>query len=151
MSGVLLAAVPTAEIALTATTTRTVLQLVAAAQHRVKVSGWGIAFDGTSTTAEPVQVEVVRQTSAGTMTALTIVKINESDAETIQTTAQHSATSTEPTTTDIIDAMEVHPQQGFEKLLPLGQEFIIKGGNRLAIRCTAPANVNCRPKFFLEE
>ncbi len=137
----------TNEIALTAATAKTVIQLVAAANHRVIMTGWGVFFDGTAPTAEPVQVEIVRETTAGTMSALTPTKGNSADDETLQTTAQHTAT-VEPTVTDTIDAIEVHPQQGYEKV---DCYFPIPGGTRIGIRCTAPAAVNVRAKFFFEE
>ena len=82
----------TAEIALTAATAKTIMQLVAASNHRVKLLEWGVYFDGTSTTAEPVQVRLLRQTTAGTMSSLTPTKNDDSLAETLQTTAQHTAT-----------------------------------------------------------
>src|SRR4051812_36005515 len=90
----------TAEIALSAATARTVLQLVAATNHRVKILSWGVYFDGISATAEPVQVRLLRQTTAGTMSALTPTKGDESITDTLLTTAQHTATI-EPTNTEI--------------------------------------------------
>lgn len=131
----------TAEVALAAATAKTVLQLVAAANHRVQVLEWSVAFDGTSTTAEPVLVELLRQTTAGTMSALTPVKMDDSLSETLQTTAQHTATA-EPTAGDVLRRIEVHPQQGFVQEFGLGNEIIVGGGDRVGIRCTAPAVVN---------
>ena len=43
-----------------ASTLKTVLQVVAAANHRVVVKGWGVSFQGTSATDAPVLVSVVR-------------------------------------------------------------------------------------------
>jgi len=146
MARIFFQAIPTAEIALTAATVRTVVQVLAPTNHRIAVIGWGVSFDGVAVTNEPVQVELVRQTAAGTMTALTLTQ-SKPVAETILSSASHSATSTEPTTTDILDVMEVHPQGGFEKAC----DFEIAGGGRVAIRCTAPAGVNVRPKLFCEE
>lgn len=140
----------TAEIALAAATAKTVLQLVAATNHRVKVLGFGIYFDGVSTTAEPVQVRILRQTTAGTMTALTTFKRDDSIADTLLTTAQHTATA-EPTAGDLIEAREVHPQQGWEVWYPQGSELIVGGGDRVGIEATAPATVNCRAQFIFEE
>lgn len=140
----------TAEIALAAATAKTVLQLVAAANHRVKVLGFHIAFDGVSTTAEPVQIRIVRQTTAGTMTALTPVKRDDSIADTLLTTAQHTAT-VEPTIGDILEGRECHPQQGWEVWYPQGAEIIIGGGDRLGWEVTAPAVVNCRASAIFEE
>lgn len=142
--------VQNAEQALAAATAETILQIVAPTNHRVKVLGWGVFFDGTSVTAEPVQVELVRQSTVGTSSANTPVQLDDSLAETLQTTARDSFTA-EPTTGDIVDVVEVHPQQGYEKIYPLGQEVICGGGDRIGIRCTAPATVNARGKIIFEE
>jgi len=146
----LIGIVQTSEVALSAAAQKTVLQVVAPANQRLKVLSWGVFFDGTSVTEAPVEIVLQRQSTAGTMSALTPVKNDDSLAETIQTTAQHTATA-EPTSGDVIDVVEVHPQQGYEKLYPLGQEPIIGGGDRLAIRCTAPTGVNVRAKIVFEE
>lgn len=140
----------TAEVALSAATAKTVVQLVAAANHRVKILGWGVYFDGVSTTAEPVQVRFLRQTSAGTMTSLTPNKKDDSIADSLLTTAQHTATA-EPTAGDLIKAIEVHPQQGYEYTSPFGGEVIVGGGDRVGIECTAPAAVNVRAWIDFEE
>lgn len=140
----------TAEVALSAATAKTVLQLVAATNHRVRILGWGVFFDGVSATAEPVQVEVMIQTTAGTMSSLTPVKLDRSISDTLLTTAQHTATA-EPTASDVLDTIEVHPQQGYEKQFLPGQEIILVGAGKLGIKCTAPATVNVRAKFIFEE
>lgn len=139
----------TQEVALTAAVARTVLQIAAPANQRVRVERIGVFFDGTSATAEPVQVEVVRQTTAGTMSALA-PKATQPASESIQTQAQHSATI-EPTAADVVDAVEVHPQTGYEVVYPFGQEIIVPGGGRLGIVCTATAAVNVRAKLGFEE
>ena len=140
----------TPEVALVAATAKTVLQLVAPANHRLKVKSWGVFFDGTSATGEPVQVELMRQTTAGTMTALTLRKTDDSIAEALQATAQHSATA-EPTSGDLLMAAEVHPQSGFVESLPFGDEYIVGGSDRVGIVCTAPAGVNVRSFMRYEE
>lgn len=138
------------EQALGAATQETVLQLVAAANHRVKLLQWGVFFDGTSVSEAPVQVVLQRQSTAGTSSANTPVKIDDSLAETLQTTARDAFT-VEPTSGDILWAGEVHPQSGYSEILPLGQEIIIGGGDRIGIRCTAPAAVNARAFMKFEE
>ncbi len=148
MAGIL-AVAQTAEIALTAATAKTVLQLVAPANQRLKIKGWGVFFDGVSASAEPVQTRVLRQTTAGTMTSLTPVKLC-AGSETLQATAQHTATA-EPTAGDVLDVVEVHPQSGYEKMIPLDQNWDVPGGGRVGIECTAPAGVNVRAKIFFEE
>lgn len=138
------------EEALAAATAETVIQLVAAANHRVKILSWGVFFDGTSGTAEPVQVELARQTTAGTASALSLVKMDDSIADTLLTSAQQDFTA-EPTKGDVLQSINVHPQSGYEKIFPLGQEPIIGGGDRIGIICTAPATVNVRAMIVFEE
>ena len=140
----------TAEIALTAATAKTVLQITAPTNHRGKILSWGVYFDGTSSSAEPVQVRLLRQTTAGTMSALTPTKADNSLSETLLFTAQHTATA-EPTAGDLLEAKEVHPQGGYEKIYSAGQEKIIGGGGRVGIECTAPAGVNVRAEIHFEE
>lgn len=146
----LIGSVQIAEEALAAATAETIMQLVAPANHRVKLLRWGVFFDGTSVTAEPVQIRLLRQTTAGTASALTPVKMDDSVAETIQTSAQHDFTA-EPTAGDVLESYNVHPQQGIAMIYPLGQEPIIGGGDRLGIECNAPAAVNCRAYMVFEE
>jgi len=127
----------------------TVLQIAAPTNQRLKVLAVGVYFDGTSPTAEPVEVEVIRQTDAGTMSSLT-PKIRGCGSESVQSSAQHTAT-VEPTSGDVVDAFEVHPQTAYEVNYPVGQEVKVAGGGRVGIVCTAPADVNVRAKFVYEE
>lgn len=140
----------TAEIALVAATAKTVIQLLAPTNQRVKILGWGVFFDGTSVTGEPVQVRFLRQTTSGTMSALTSYKQVGGLSETIQTTATQNA-SAEPTPGDVLDVAEVHPQSSYEVKYPYGETPVINGGGRLGLECTAPAGVNVRAKIIFEE
>lgn len=118
------------------TTAATKLQLVAAANHRVKVPRISASFEGVVVTDSPILVSIYRQTDAGTASALTTKKDNSGDSETLQTTAQHTAT-VEPTTTDLLDSKLVHPQ-GRADFGP----FTIPGGGRIGVVVDAPNNVN---------
>jgi hypothetical protein len=140
----------TAEIALTAATAKTVIQIVAPANHRLKILAWGVYFDGTSVTAEPVLARLLRQTTAGTMSALTPTKQDDSIADSLLTTAQHTATA-EPTASDVLKRIEVHPQSGYEEQCPFSREYIVGGGDRVGVECTAPANVNVVAWIQFEE
>lgn len=139
-----------AEEALAAATIETMIQLIAAANHRVKILEWKVCFDGISNTDEPVEVTLERQTDAGTGAALTPVKLDDSIADTLLTTAQQDF-SAEPTSTDVLDLMEVHPQTSYEKQYRYGEEPIIGGGDRVGLRVKAPAIVNCRAYIKFEE
>jgi hypothetical protein len=125
------------EEALTAATAETVLQIVAAANHRVKITEYSISFKGTSATDTPVFCRILRQTGAGTSSAGTIAKDNPGDDETLQTTTRVDFTA-EPASDDaVIDEFEVHPQTGAKVFMPLGQEIIVAGGGRVGFKFTA--------------
>lgn len=140
----------TAAIA-TGTSAKTLLQLVAATNTRVLVNEWSIAFNGVSPSGEPIKVDVLRQTSAGTMSSLTIVKDPNLGSETLQTTAQHTAASGEPTSGDILATLYVHPQQSFVWQARFGEPIVINGGARLGLRVTAAASVSAVAAFKFEE
>ena len=148
MAGLLCIALTT-EVALAAATAKTIIQIIAPANHRLKIKRWGVFFDGISGTEEPVQVRLLRQTDAGTVSALTPVS-QVVATETVQTTAGHTAT-VEPTAGDILDMAEVHPQSGYEVIIPFDMPIEIPGGGRVGIECTAPAIVNVRAKIIFEE
>lgn len=139
----------TVSVALVAATAKTAVQILAVANHRVKVLGWGVYFDGVNPTAAPVRVRVLRQTTSGTMTALTPTQTSQR-TESLLTTASFNA-SAEPVAGDVIDSGLVHPQQGYEVKFTPGQELVIGGTGRLGIEVTAPAVVNVYAKIFFEE
>ena len=139
----------TGEVA-TGTSKKTILQIVAASNHRVLVKEFQISFKGVTNTDAPILVEVTRQSDAGTMSSLTLVKADESTDETLQTTAQHTAT-VEPTETAVVKSFEVHPQGSYTWQATFGDELMVKGGTRLAIAVTAGVTVNCVASMYIEE
>lgn len=150
MAGLLWTAKPTAEVSCPAATAKTVLQVTAPANQRLRIIGFGVYFDGTSVSAEPVNVKLVRQSSAGTMSSVTPTKSDDSLPETIQSTASVDA-SAEPTTGDVIKFINIHPQSGYEMASGVKDEDWIKGGGRVGIIVTAPASVNVIPWIKCEE
>lgn len=139
-----------ATVPLVAATAKTVVQLTAPANQRLKILGYGIYFDGTSTTAQPVEFRLMRQTSAGTGTAQAPVLEEKSLSETLQATGAVNF-SVEPTYGDVLKAGTVHPQAGYEYPAPFGQEDVVQGGGRIGIVCQAPAAVNIRGFVKYEE
>ena len=139
----------TAEIT-TGTSKITLLQIVAAANVRALVKEISVSFKGVTNTDAPILVQVHRQTSAGTMSALTLNKMNEGDDETLQTTGLHTATA-EPTTGAEVLGEEVHPQGGYTWQAPFGGEIVVKGGNRLGIAVTAAVSVSAKARIVFEE
>lgn len=138
------------EIALSAATAITVLQVVAPTNQRLALRSFSVSFDGVSPTAEPVQVELVKQSTAGTSTAATPVRDGDPGSETLQVTAVKNCT-VEPTTSDVLRRYEVHPQTGYERAFGPDEEIWIPGGTRLGMRCTAPAAVNVSGFMVTEE
>lgn len=134
----------------TGTSLKTLLQIIAASNHAVVIDEISVSFQGTSNTASPILVQVVRQTTAGTMTSLTLVKDPSDWDETIQTTAQHTA-SAEPTAGDVLIEEYVHPQTGYTWQAPFGKGIKMTGGTRLGISVTAGASVSATARVAGEE
>ncbi len=141
----------TAAITLTGATAKTIVQILAPTNQRVKVLGWRVSFAGNSGTAVPVVVRVLYQTTAGTMSALTPKKTQRPvGSETIQTTALHTAT-VEPSAGDVVKTYHIHPQTGIDRPFTPGEGIVLAGGERLGIECTAPVGVDVIGGFDCEE
>lgn len=140
MSGVGILAV-TAQVS-TGTSAKTIIQLIAASNHAILITEWSISFEGVSNTAAPIQVILMRQTTAGSMTGLTL-RFNPDDLdETPEASALHTASS-EPSSSDILDAQMVHPQTGYTLQFPFGEGIKIGGGDRVGIVVTAGSSIDC--------
>ena len=138
------------EVTLSAGVAKTVLQLATPANQNAAIRSFSVCADGTSGTAEPMAIELVTQTTAGTMTSVTPAK-DPGAPGTVQCTAGKNA-SAEPTTTDIVREYELHPQDGMERVFGgPGDEITVYGGSRIGLRITAPVGVNVRAFFSVEE
>lgn len=144
MAGVIFRA-NTGQVACTAATAKTVLQIVAASNHRVTNLFFLVSLEGTSATDAPAQIRILKQTTAGTSSALTLVKDCDTDDETLQTTAIHTAT-VEPTASDVKVTEFVHPQTARQ----FGP-FRIPGGQRMGVEVTVSANVDVVARAWGEE
>jgi len=139
------------DIALAASATKTIIQAKAAANQRVKCKGWSVNFKGISTTAEPIEVLLVFQTSDGTFTNTPTGQKTDSDHdETVQTVGKHTPTA-EPTLGNVVRRRTVHPQMSYAEY---GDKIaVMGGGDRLAIVCVTPAGTqpNVIGELLLEE
>ena len=70
--------------------------------------------------------------------------------ETFQTVVGTNA-SAEPTYSNYLKTLTVHPQLGYEYLAPMGQEIIVKGGGMLGFVVNAQAAVDVRGYVMFEE
>lgn len=134
----------------TGTSAKTLLQVIAATNHKVLIDELSVSFNGTSNTAAPILVQVIRQTSAGTMTSLTGVKDPDDFDETLQTTFQHTA-SAEPTSGDVLFEEYVHPQTGYTWQAGFGRAIQVGGGDRVGVVVTAGASVSATARVAGEE
>jgi hypothetical protein len=135
-------------------TQKTVVQITAPTNQRVKVLAYGFYFDGTVNSAVPVQIQIGRisTTTSTTYTSATPSPVEPECTETFQGTYQiQNSSVTEPTYTKIMKTFTVHPQLGYEYLAPLGQEDIVPGGGIMGINCNAPASVDVRGYVRIEE
>lgn len=130
--------------ALSAATPQTIVQLVSAATVRPQVTSITIAFDGTSSTAEPVDVFLVTQSTAGTASAGTVGKLDPA-APTAQTTSQITFTVEPAADSNEVWRAMIHPQGGlYEKNWAIGDPTAPKMAvsTRLGLKMNAPAAVN---------
>lgn len=134
-----------------AATPKTMLQLVAPADQRVKVKAWGIFCKGTVTTNTPLLVQLIRQTGAGTSSANTPAKKNEGIADGPRSTARDTFTVEPASDDEIVKTVDVHPQSGFNEYFPLGGELIVPSNGRLGIKVTAVNDVSVSCFFDFEE
>jgi len=127
------------------TTAKTVMNVTGSATADLEVTGIGIAFDGVTSTAEPVIVRIVRTTSPPTVTACT-EKAWHPPANTPIGAAGYNASGEGTKETVSLITTEVHPQGGsFVLSWPKGEGIVVPGvaNAGLSIECTAAASVNC--------
>lgn len=160
MAGVYIS-ITTGSVALVAATAQTVVQVIPAANQRVRVTEYELSFDGTNSANTPAQFRVMRQTGGTFSTTLTtgaagaagIAKLNDlySVAETIQTSAK-TASSAEPTYGEVLRWVTV-PVFGGTVVIPCppGQEDYAPGGSKLGVVLTAPQGVNAYTTVRCEE
>lgn len=128
------------DVALTAAATKTLWQLLTPADARAKVIEFGISFDGAAAAAA-IDVDLLRQTTAGTMTAGTEILWDPADGV-ASVQATHSA-SAEPTAGDILASWQVPPNGGVLVMqYPLGREPVVGLSGRMGLRAITPAGVS---------
>lgn len=141
------------EEALAAATAETVVRVGGATTVKAKIVEWGLAFDGTSATAEPVLVRLRRMSSDGTSSSATKALVTDPDQPSANCSSANSFTA-EPTKSDILVEIELHPQgdRHVDKF-PLGREPGLDNATTscIGIEVTAPAVVNVVGYIMWEE
>jgi len=135
----------TADVALTAATAKTVLNIIGAASKTFVVVEFSLSFDGVTANAEPVLVELCYsdQGTAGTSTAFTPLQIRGATRSCDETAAVNY--TAQNATLTVWKTWLVHPQTGITLQHPLGREpQQTVSSDAICLRCTAPATVNVR-------
>jgi hypothetical protein len=133
----------------TGTALKTLMELATASTARATLISWWVEFDGVSSTAVPIKVELARATAAITGTAVTEVKYKDW-APTPLAQALHTATA-EGTVGDILEKHFVHPQSGLLIQYPLGREPEVPVSGFIRVQVTAAASVNACVGMVWEE
>lgn len=139
----------TAEVALT-TALKTVLHLNVAANTRCAVRGFGVAFDGVSSTAGCAEVQLAIQSTSGTLTGATLYRLVRGTTEAFATSGSHTAT-VEPTNSDVLYSYNVNAMTGYERAFAQDEEIELSGGTRLGLLVRASSAVNCHAFIIGEE
>lgn len=135
----------------TGTTLKTLLQVATPSTTRIIVHGWGISFDGVTSTSTPITTVLTDVNVAATVTSLTPDKWESTQAQASLciggTSATGSNASAEGTITDarLLDAQLVHPQAGYSLWFPEKDRPVVEISRFLRIRVTAGTSVNAIP------
>jgi len=135
---------------LSAATAKSVLELGTSSSVRIMIKEWWVTFDGTSSTATPVKVEVGRFSAAVTTATSASEKMDLADG-TPATTAKHSTSTEGAGTADDIMFFRVPPTSGYHYIAPLGQELVMAVSTFWRMRLTAAATVNATFGVIWEE
>lgn len=129
--------------------TETLVQIVTGSTRAVRVKEWGVSFDGTSASATPILVDLLRQTTAGTSSSLTIVQSDPTAPAPISTALQDF--SAEPTAGDVLWSEYITPAGGFDRVqLPLGEEIVVDVSSRIGLRVVVPSGSNCNATAYIK-
>ena len=134
----------------TGTAVKTLLQIATPATCELRVSEWGISFDGFAAAA-PIKVELIDTNVAATVTAHVtagVTPLNDTGTVaskmTLGTTATGYTATAEGSITAarILDYQQIAPTGQFVKQWPLGLEPELAVSRFLRVRVTAAAAVN---------
>lgn len=141
-------------VALTAATTKTVLQVATPSTTDIRVLGWGVSFDSASA-AQPGWCQLISTAVAATVTSLTPDQWGNSQQPaslcvggTAATGYNASAEGTITGTPIVFDTQHVYPQSGYAVWFPAttaGNQPRVAPSAFLRVRCKFPAGVNVIP------
>lgn len=139
---------------------KTIVQIKAPTNQRVRLKGLGVYFDGVNSGATPIELRLLKQTTPGAgLLAATPTTIEPELSEIVQSSAQLGVSTgenpTEPTAGPIYRTFSIPAFMGvYECKEPFLEEIIIGGGDFLAIDGLNPSGqfvVNIRGYVRCEE
>lgn len=130
--------VPSGNVALVASTAKTVLQIKAPTNQRIKVKTVRCTGKGIVVTDQPIYVRITRSSANfGTGSAATPGKTNTSNGETIQSTCASNFTVEPTSPTHSGYEVNFHPQNGVMEQYQFDVPLEIAGGNSVNFEATA--------------
>lgn len=142
------AAIPTAEVSLTASTTKTVLSILSPASRRFDLLRWSISFNQTGVVC---LVKLKRIASDGTFSTGTPVHM-DAGAETIAGVMRYNYTVEPSAGGDIIDAIDTGVP--YDNLFAFDQYPEMAASTLIGIQIVVPSgatSLTCMPKLFWRE
>jgi len=139
---------------LTAATAKSILGVKAHANSGLQLKEFEVAFDGVTSSATPVLVEICYATFATNSPGTNSTSVTPSQCYGRVLTAGFTAGknwSAEPTVLTVIKEFLLAADKGFVAFQwPLGREPDTALAEGFVIRCTAPAGVNVRASLDVE-
>lgn len=139
----------TGEIALT-TALKTVLSLTNAANRRIVIRGFGVAFDSIGSTAGGAEVRLSIHSTSGTFTGATLRKQVRGTTEAFDTSGNHTAT-VEPVVSEVLRSYTINQMTGYERAFAQDEEIELAGGERIGLQVIASSGTNCNAFIDGEE
>lgn len=139
-------------VPLLANVAKTIVQITAAPNHRVRVYSLDLYFDGTQNSAIPIECRYGWITTAGTLATGSFAPLDSSATETFQTQVGINATA-EPTYLNYLKTFTIHPQTGMTTIFDeISRSAPTLGGGKIfGVVLTAQAAVNVRGSLEIEE
>jgi hypothetical protein len=141
----------------TGTSRKTLIQVATPSTQKISVFSWWVAFDGTSSSAAPIEVELIETNVAATVTSFTPVAFSDTSAPGSLCVGGTSATGTNAsaegtiTASRLLDYQTVHPQASYRMEFSLGREPVIAVSSFLRLRVLAGASVGAACGIVWEE
>lgn len=156
MAGSIYVANTTAETLLASSSQKCLIRLIAPSSYQVKIKEWGVYFDGVSSVASPIVVQLcLTDTSFGYYTSHTPTK-RAGRPVACQSVVQTMNTSSDPTIFSVLAIREVHPQAGYQEKFAYGEEPTLYGpttvaGSVVSLIVNSPTSVYALGEIVFEE